>query len=97
MVTQFDDKGKIFTQIISKKPVTVIIQTNLQMIRGTIHVRPNERVIDELNHSQPFLAVTEAEVMDAQGAPLFASNFLTLNTAQIVWMIPVDEMSAHEA
>ena len=27
MVTQYDDKGKIFTQVISKKPVPVIIQT----------------------------------------------------------------------
>ena len=27
MVTQFDEKGKIFTQVISKKPVAVIMQT----------------------------------------------------------------------
>jgi hypothetical protein len=26
MVTQYDEKGKIFTQVISKKPVPVIIQ-----------------------------------------------------------------------
>ena len=93
MVTQFDDKGKIFTQVISKKPVTVIIQTVQHSIRGTIHVRPTERVIDELNHSQPFLAVTDAEVMGSDGEVCYTSNFLTLNTDQIVWIIPVEEIS----
>jgi hypothetical protein len=97
MVTQFDDKGKIFTQIISKKPVAVVIQTNQQLIRGTIHVRPNERVIDELNHSQPFLAVTEAEVLTGNGDVIFSCNFLTLNTSHIVWMIPADEIHVNEA
>jgi hypothetical protein len=94
MVTQFDDKGKIFTQVISKKPVTVIIQTDKQTIRGTIHVRPTERVIDELNHTQPFMAVTDASVLDENGAVIYSCNFLTLNTDHIVWIIPADEINA---
>jgi hypothetical protein len=97
MVTQFDDKGKIFTQVISKKPVAVVIQTRQQQIRGTIHVRPNERVIDELNHSQPFLAVTEAEILASDGSVIYSCNFLTLNTSHIVWMIPIDEIHTHGA
>lgn len=96
MVTQFDDKGKIFTQVISKKPVAVVIQTVQQTIRGTIHVRPTERVIDELNHSQPFLAVTEADVLAEDGSVAYTCNFLTLNTDHIVWIIPSDEITAQK-
>ena len=93
MVTQFDDKGKIFTQVISKKPVAVIIQTSHHTIRGTIHVRPTERVIDELNHTQPFMAVTEVCVSDENGNILYESHFLTLNTSHISWIIPADEVT----
>ena len=96
MVTQFDDKGKIFTQVISKKPYTVIIQTTHQTIRGTIHVRPTERVIDEINNSAKFIAVTEASVMDPDGNLLYESNFVTLNRDQIIWLLPVDEMQANK-
>jgi hypothetical protein len=74
----------------------VVIQTRQQLIRGTIHVRPTERIIDELNHSQPFLAVTEAEILAVDGGVSYTCNFLTLNTSHIVWMIPVDEIQTHE-
>ena len=96
MVTQIDDKGKIFTQVISKKPVAVVIQTTQQTIHGTIHVRPADRVIDELNHSQPFLAVTEAEVMAGDGSIAYTCSFLTLNTDHIVWVIPADEITSEK-
>ena len=94
MVTQFDDKGKIFTQVIAKKPYSVIIQTSRQMIRGTIHVRPTERVIDEINHSLKFIAVTDATVTDQDGVFLYESSFVTLNTDHIIWILPVDEMQS---
>ncbi len=96
MVTQFDDKGKIFTQVISKKPYSVIIQTTRQVIRGVIHVRPTERVIDEINHSLKFIAVTEATVSDLDGKLLYESSFVTLNTDQIIWILPVDEIQANK-
>ncbi len=96
MVTQFDDKGKIFTQVISKRPYSVIIQTTRQTIRGTIHVRPTERVIDEINHSLKFIAVTDATVTDDEGKFMYESSFVTLNTDQIVWILPVDEIQANK-
>jgi hypothetical protein len=96
MVTQFDDKGKIFTQVISKKPYTVIIQTTRQTIHGTIHVRPTERVIDEINNSAKFIAVTEATVMDLDGSLLYESSFVTLNRDQIIWLLPLDDMQVHK-
>ena len=92
MVTQFDDKGKVFTQVIAKKPVEVIIQTTRQTIHGTIHVRPSERVIDEINHAQTFMAVTDAEIFNEQGMILHKTAFLTLNTEHVIWIIPADEV-----
>ncbi len=92
MVTQFDDKGKIFTQVIAKKPVQVVIQTVRHVIRGTVHVRATERVIDELNLSGQFIAVTDANVLDDQGNPIYTCDFVTLNKEQIIWIIPDDEI-----
>lgn len=92
MVTQYDEKGKIFTQVISKKPVPVIVQTTQHTIRGTLHVRPSERIIDELNASIQFIAITEASVLDLQGNLVYKSNFLTLNKEHVVWIIPDEEI-----
>jgi hypothetical protein len=92
MVTQYDDKGKIFTQVISKKPIPVIIRTSQNTIRGTIHVRPNERVIDELNTANSFIAVTDAIILDEQGTQLYQCIFVSLNKAHIVWIVPDEDV-----
>lgn len=92
MVTQYDNKGKIFTQVIAKKPVSVIIQTTTNIVHGTIHVRPSERVIDEMNMSIQFIAVTDVAVKNVSGEELYTCDFLTLNKDQIVWIIPDDEV-----
>lgn len=92
MVTQYDDKGKIFTQVISKRPVSVILQTSQQRIHGTIHVRPSERIIDELNLSHNFIAITDGEILDDSGKVLHNFAFLSVNLEHIVWMIPADEL-----
>jgi hypothetical protein len=94
MVTQYDDKGKFFTRVINKKPVAVLIQSTRQTIRGIIHVQPNERIIDELNSTPAFLAVTDAELIAPDGSVAYTSKFLSLNTSQIIWIIPIEEISA---
>jgi hypothetical protein len=97
MVTQYDDKGKIFTNVISKKPVGVEIQTVKSRIHGTIHVRPSERVIDELNHTPTFVAVTDADVLNDDGTVAYSCNFLVLNSDQIVWIVPDEELIRDKA
>jgi uncharacterized protein YcfJ len=47
MYSNFEEKGKIFTQVVTKKPINVTIQTTNQLIRGKIHIRPEDRVKDE--------------------------------------------------
>lgn len=97
MVTQFDEKGKIFTNIISKRPIRVIIQTTSHRITGEIYVRPDERIKDEINHSEAFIAVTNAVVLGADQQELYRTAFLTINTQQIIWLIPDDELNNEPA
>jgi len=97
MITQFDEKGKIFTNVVSKKPVMVLIQTSQYRIQGQIHVRQDSRLKDELNDPEIFLAVTDAAVYDNNGNELYSSNFITVNRAQIIFIIPAEEIKKNEA
>jgi hypothetical protein len=92
MNAQFDEKGKIFTNVISKIAVPVTIQTSTHRIHGEIYIRPEGRLKDELNNSDQFLAVTNATVYAADCQELYHCSFLTLSLRQIVWLIPDDEL-----
>ncbi len=94
MVTHYDEKGKIFTQVVTKHPVQVVIQTVHNMIRGTIHIRPDFRVMDELNGTEGFLAVTDAVVFDNLNEELYRTGFMVVNTDHVVWVIPEEELAA---
>lgn len=93
MFDAFEEKGKIYTQVISKNPVKVIIQTETNRIFGVIHVRPDERLKDTLDASEDFIAVTTATVFDIDGKELmFKANFLALNRNHILWATPEEEV-----
>ncbi len=85
---RYDEKGKYFTNFVSKTAVQAIIQTAHYRIRGEIHVRKGERVKDELDRPEQFLAVTNAVVYDEKDNLLFERKFLSLNRDHIVWVIP---------
>lgn len=91
MYTQFDEKGKIFTPVVTKKPVSVIIQTTSHRIQGCVHIKPDERLKDSLERDEQYLAVTDAVIFDGQ-QELYRANFITINQAQIVWIIPADDL-----
>ncbi len=93
MTIPFDDKGKIFTDVVSKEPIEVIVQTTSQRIEGSLHIRPGERLKDELNHQDRFVAVTDAVVMDANGQDLYRTELLLVNREAIVWVLPKEEMA----
>lgn len=93
MSTHFDEKGKFFTPVIPKTPVPVIIQTTSQRIQGNIHIRPDERIKDEMDRSEAFFAVTDATIFQPDGSILYATHFLTLNRAQVIWILPVEEVT----
>jgi hypothetical protein len=88
MSIHFDDKGKFFTEIVTKNPVTVMMQTLKHRIHGQIFVRPGERLKDELDQSSQFVAVTNAVVYGESGEELSHADFMVVNIDQIVWLIP---------
>ena len=91
MFTQFEEKGKIFTNVVTKKPVAIHLQTNQHLIRGKVHIRPDERLKDELNQSELFLAITDVCVYDLSGKILQRCSFLAVNRQNIVWLFQDDE------
>jgi hypothetical protein len=91
MTIEYDDKGKFYTDIVKKLPQSVVIQTVTHLVRGLVHVRDGERLKNELERDEMFLAVTNAVVYNADDKVLFTVPFIALQRAQIVWIMPVDE------
>ncbi len=88
MSIEFDEKGKFFTNLVSKVAVPATVQTSNQLIRGKVHVREGERLKDELDRDELFLAMTDASVLGADGQILFQAPFLAVRRTQIIWVIP---------
>jgi hypothetical protein len=93
MITEFDEKGKLYTDIVLKKTLQATIQTITHRIHGELHIRPDERLTDELIRSQGFLAITNVTVYDSRGQLVYQSEFLSLNKDQIIWVIPDEEIA----
>jgi hypothetical protein len=88
MTIEYDEKGKIFTDIVSKIAIHATVQTTTHMLRGRIHVRRDQRIIDELDLNENFLALTDVSVLSADGQALFQVPFLAVRRNHIVWVIP---------
>ena len=88
MSYEYDEKGKIFTDVVSKIAVYATVQTTTHMLRGRIHVRRDQRIIDELDQNENFLAMTDVNVLGSDGQTLFQSPFLAVRRSHIVWVIP---------
>ena len=88
MTVEYDEKGKIFTEVVPKVAIPAVLQTSAQLIRGNVHVRRDERLKDELDRDELFLAVTDASVIDSDGQTLHQARFMAVRRAQIVWVMP---------
>ena len=88
MTIEYDEKGKIFTDIVSKIAISARVQTTTHMMRGHIHVRRDQRIIDELDLDENFLAITDVDVLSSDGQTLFQVPFLAVRRTHIVWVIP---------
>ena len=91
MSIEYDEKGKFFTNVIAKIPIHATIQTTMQLIQGNVYVRKGERLKDELDRDEIFLAVTDASVLDVNGKAVFETSFLAVQRAQIIWVRPDEE------
>ena len=90
MTIEYDEKGKFYTDVIAKLPVAAVIQTSAHLVRGFVHIRQGERLKNELERDETFLAVTNAVVHDADDKVLFTAPFMAVQRAQIVWIMPVE-------
>jgi hypothetical protein len=97
MSIEYDDKGKYYTNVISKITVSSILQTTTHLIRGMVHVRQGERLKDELENDESYVAVTNANVYDANGNVAYSSPFMAVHKNQIVWIMPAEENSTGES
>ncbi|HZD57499.1 MAG TPA: hypothetical protein VE136_12280 [Anaerolineales bacterium] len=91
MSIQFTSKGKIFSDIVFKDSIPATIQTERCRIYGTVYMHRQNRLIDELNHSDPFIAVTDATIFKDNGEILYKSDFVTINRDHIIWLLPHEE------
>ncbi len=98
MFSSLEDRGKIFTRVVSKAPVEVLILTNVGSlsIKGNFHVRAGERILDQLNEVGAFVPITEAEIQYGDGRPTQYSAFIMLNRDQITMMIPTEDLKNSE-
>ena len=96
MYEPYEEQHKIFTHVVTKEPLEVIIQTTSYKVIGSIHVRPDYRLTDEINTDEPFLAVTDGKVWDDSGSLVYETRFIAVGREQIVWIIPNQEIISTE-
>lgn len=89
-MTRYETFGKYFTEVVSKTPMRVVIQTLDNRIHGTIHLHPANRLSDEINEEALFLPVTEASVSQAE--EVIETGFISVNKQHILWIIPKEDM-----
>ena len=97
MTIEYDDKGKRFTDIVTKRLVYATVQTTKHLVRGNIHVRRDQRIKDELDQDDKFIAVTDVSILGADGQVLFQAPFLAINRDHIIWVLPEQKHDGEEA
>jgi len=96
MSIEYDEKRKFYTDVISKVTMPATLQTTNQLVKGLIHVRHGERIKDELDRDELFLAVTKASIWGADGNLLFEAPFIAVRRTQIVWIMPNEDTAGGE-
>ena len=87
-----DEKGKFYTAHISKRTTPVIAATATTILRGAMHLMLDNRLKDELNGAEPFIAITDARVYALDGETLlYNAAVVMINKSQILWIIPQED------
>jgi hypothetical protein len=74
--------------LIKKEAVPCVIMTTKNLIEGDLHKRGTYRILDEMNTSNQFIAVTNAKVYGGQSTEALEADFIALRTDQVVWVKP---------
>lgn len=92
MYERVDEKGKVFTPRIRTASVEVDIITLQGVVHGFVHVKPDQRIKDELNNrDEAFLAVTNASLRSHVDALPREVGFVAVNKSHIVTVVPINE------
>lgn len=90
-----DEKGKVFTAHVSKRSVAIIAQVRDVVIHGTLYLTLDNRLKDELNDGEKFLAVTDAAIHDLQSdRVLHTAPIIVVNKEHIAWILPTESAPA---
>ena len=92
MTIEYNEKGKFFTNVISKETVPAKIQTLTHLIEGDVHVRQGQRLKDEMDVAEPFLAVTNATLYTSDGSVFLHTKFIAIKREQVIWITPSDDV-----
>lgn len=92
MHSRVDEKGKFFTQRVTKDVVRSYVRTADYIVVGNVHVRPDQRIKDELDRdTSRFLPITDAIVYEAATSrQLYQTDFLLLTYQHVVMISPID-------
>jgi hypothetical protein len=82
---------------VRKEGVMCTVMTTTSLIVGTLHKRVVFRLMDELLKDDPFLAMTDVVVKNAEPGNDMTAPFLALQKDQIVWVMPHEEEQPEEA
>jgi hypothetical protein len=86
-----DPKGKVFTTHVTKRNLAVVISIGHSVIHGTVYLQLDNRLKDELNEGEQFIAVTDARIYQVGSeAPIYESAALIINKEQIDWIFPTE-------
>jgi len=96
-IEYYDEKGKVFTDVVTKVAIQATIQTTTHIMRGRLHIRKDQRIKDELDHNENFLALTDVSILGPDGQSLFQAPFVAVQRAQIVWVIPEQNNNEEES
>lgn len=96
MTIEYDEKGKFYTDVITKLPVSCLLQTTTHLMRGFVHVRQGERFKNELERDETFLALTNVSILGANDEILYSAPFMAVQRSQIVWVMPSGENEASQ-
>lgn len=84
-----DEKGKYFTQQVNKRSIPVVARVDDSIIHGIVYLTLHNRLKDELNTGEEFIAVTDAKVWAARDDRLlYETPVLIVNKRQIAWIFP---------
>ena len=89
MEYRVNEKGKVFTTHVTKRRLLITACVRDWIIQGVVHLTGDNRLKDELNDTETFVAVTDAQVSHAQSEqPAYKTAVVIVQKSEIAWIFP---------